>query len=308
MKRRISKEINGKKIEIPFFIPALTTVRNFHSYSNLLKVLIERNVSNFMISAYDVYSFLEEGKKHFFDFLKNNSKSIIFLDSGAYETYYLQKKNSWNNRKLIRVVNEIKPDVIVSLDLISNEPQSKIDFTIKNYEEIRKRVKDDKFLFEIVIQDIELDKIQKYLNKLPIDEKLLAICFPERNLGFSFTKRIKTLEKIVDLLKTNGWYSKVLIHLMGCSDPQLIKEYVKYGIDIFDGVHWQDSTAHHKNYHLIDYSRLLELECNCEYCSEFRKIIKNDIEMLEKHYNYYNLNHNLTFYADFMKMIRESEA
>ena len=85
---------------------------------------------------------------------------------------------------------------------------------------------------------------------------------------------------------------------MGCSTPVNMIYYAKLGIDIFDGVHWQDLILDPSNYDFQGYSNLLSLECNCDYCSKFKTLINQNYNYEEEYYNYYAINHNLNIYKN----------
>ena len=75
-------------------------------------------------------------------------------------------------------------------------------------------------------------------------------------------------------------------------------EYSKKGIDIFDGVHWQDLIINPLNGCFLGYSNLLKINCNCRYCLEYKKLINENHNNEEKYYNFYAINHNLEFYRN----------
>ena len=92
---------------------------------------------------------------------------------------------------------------------------------------------------------------------------------------------------------------------MGCSYPSSIVKYSNLGIDLFDGIHWQDMIFNPKNHEFIDFSNLMDIDCKCKYCRDFKKVINKNENFLENYYMYYALSHNLYNYKLLMRKIRK---
>jgi len=302
IKKRIHL-INKKVLETPEFIPSLTSIKCSSSYLKLLIYLINQKISHFMISAYDLYYIQSKITNPQIEQIQKN-KSLFFLDSGAFEAFHGFFSKNWNKDLLINTAKILNPDILVSLDNININSNNSFLEDLKNYDNMRYKLQENNQFYEIIIQERKIEKIKLFLENLEIDKKLLAICVPERNLGNAYKTRYKTLKTIIELIKRDFGYEEVLFHLMGCSNPLLIINYSKLGVDLFDGIHWNDSLYLPNNNKFTDLCQLFEIDCSCDYCKELIKIKKNNQEDFEKFYIYYALSHNLEQFKNLMKNIR----
>ncbi len=298
--------INKKVLQTPEFIPSITSVKNYWNYNLLLEFLSSQQISNFMISAYDIF-YLDKKTIQKLIYNLRNQIQLVFFDSGAFEYYNLVYPRKWNCAMQLDLIKRINTDVVVSLDSISNNELDPEIFENdnENYNFIRNSLQDSSVFYEFVLQGKKIEIIKKQLNKLVIDKKLLAFCIPEKNLGLSFQSRKEKLTKILDLIKKNYGYDEILFHLMGCSYPKFLFEYAKMGVDLFDGLHWHDSIYNPENNSLLDFSELLNINCNCEFCEAYRKVINETNNNSEDSYFHYALSHNLMQYKTKMNKIRE---
>lgn len=295
--------IRNKIIQTPEFIPSLTTIKNFANYDIALNFLYSQEINHMMVSAYDLF-YLQSKPS----FLGNNKEKegLIFFDSGAFEIYNSHNPNKWSLTQLIDIVNKFNPDIVVSLDNIDfNEKSS--DLEQYNYDKLRETFKRNTIFYEFVLQGRNLKEINNQLNKIDIDKNLLAICIPERNLGNEFKKRRENLEIILKLIRKEYGFDEVFFHLMGCSYPKFLSIYSKMGVDLFDGVHWNDSLFDNKRKCLRDFSELLLINCDCFYCNKYKDIVKNNRKKSEYYYNHFVYGHNLIQYKEYMKNIRMEE-
>jgi len=291
------------KINYPIFIPAITSVKNMHNYEGLIKIILNGINKAFMLSALDLkFNFinLNEILKDF----NNRKNKIFFLDSGGFEKYHLSYfKKKWLVEDLISVIIKYKPDIIVAYDEIL--PNNELNDPIPNFLETIKLIENEipkEKNFEIVIHASDINQIFLTINNLREYEKFLfAICIPERNLGNSIRTRFMKIEQICNYIKNKIEWKEIKIHLMGCSDFLHMIKYAKLGIDIFDGVHWQDLIINPATKMFQDYSSLLTVDCRCPYCLEFKQKINENYGYEEIMYNYYALNHNLFYYNSFME-------
>lgn len=59
------------------------------------------------------------------------------------------------------------------------------------------------------------------------------------------------------------------------------------------------------NNEFIDFSNLLNINCKCTFCNDFKNNINKCENFLENYYMYYALSHNLYNYKLLMKNIRK---
>ena len=297
--------IKGNKVlESPEFIPSLTSVKCSSNYVNLLDFLQNQSITHCMISAYDFYIFRKILARFNFNKLQKQG-NLFFMDSGAFEIYNNLDPKKWNNNLLIKTARKFNPDVLVSLDYIHFQDKEIFKEELKNYEIMRNRLKETQQFYEIVIQCTKMKDIKKFLNNIEVDKKLLSICIPERNLGFSFLNRYQKLHEIVNLIKIEYGFDQLLLHLMGCSLPSSIIKYSNLGIDLFDGIHWQDMIYNPSENELVDLSKFLDVDCECKFCNEFRLNKNKSEKFQENYYMYYALSHNLYNYKLLMTKIKK---
>lgn len=286
----------------PIFIPALTIVKNMHNYEELLNLLLNSETESIMLSAFDL-------SKKFNDLnplveeIKNHREKVFFLDSGGFEKFNIPYFNGdWKIDDLISIIEKIRPDIIVAYDkIVNNIEQAKSDIisSFLNTIKLSEKMVSVEKKFEVVIHSQDIEKIFSILQDLKeYDKNIYAISIPERNLGYSINIRLVLVKQITNYIKNNLNWKNIHIHLMGCSDPLLMIEYAHLGIDIFDGVHWQDLIINPLNNMFQDYSNLLNINCKCPYCTKFGDLINQNYNYEEEFYNYYAINHNLYFYKN----------
>ncbi len=307
MIKRKLKLINNKILETPEFIPSLTSIKRYDNYFDLLYYLTNQKITHFMISAYDLYYLKTEIPNEIYNQI-SNSNGLCFMDSGGFEIYTGVFSKNWNNDLLIKTAKEINSDIVVSLDKICVNPKNSFLEDLSNYNIMRNRLKDYQQFYEIVIHGKHISTIRSFLDNLEIDKKLLAICIPERNLGNSFDIRCENLKTILHLIKEEYGFEELLFHLMGCSHPLLLKKYAELGVELFDGIHWQDSLFIPTKTDFTDLSRLMDINCSCRYCYKLRDIRKINKKDFENLYMYYTLSHNLFHFKELMKNIRSGQA
>lgn len=306
MIRRKLSIINNKVLETPEFIPSLTSIKRYDNYINLLYYLTSQKITHFMISAYDLYYLKPDIPTEIFNQI-SNSNGLFFMDSGGFEIHTGVFSKNWNKDLLTQTAKEINPDIVVSLDTINIDPKNSFLEDLSNYNNMRNKLKEEQQFYEIVIHGRHFSTIKSFLNNLEIDRKLLAICIPERNLGNSFDIRYDKLKNILHLIKKEYGFEELLFHLMGCSHPLLIKKYSALGVELFDGIHWQDSLFNPSKTDFTDLSRLMDIDCSCQYCNKLRDIRKINKKEFENLYMYYTLSHNLFHFKVLMKNIRSGQ-
>ena len=291
--------------KFPIFIPSITSIKNFHNYFELVTIVLESNITAFMLSALDIAYYFKNEFERVEKIMKKKkaNEKIMFLDSGGFEKYNIPYyREHWEIKDLIRIAEKINPQIIVAFDIISNLNKNnhlKDLYLFKNTLELAEGNINVKKKFEVIIHSFNIEKIFSILQELmEYNEFIYAIGIPERNLGESIRIRLINLKQISNFIKNSlNWHS-VHLHLFGCSDPSNMIDYSKKGVDIFDGVHWQDLIVNPFNECFLDYSNLLKINCKCRYCLEYKKLINENHNNEEKYYNFYAINHNLEFYKN----------
>lgn len=289
--------------KFPIFLPSITSVKNFHNYFELLNTVLESEVEAFMLSALDINYYYNNEPELLQDITRKIKSKIIFLDSGGFEKFNIPfYKEKWEIHDLIRIADIFKPNFIVAFDIISNlyKTQKYNDLTLfQKTLELADGIINIEKKFEVIIHSFNIEEIFLFLQNLKEhDSNIYAIGIPERNLGNSIRIRLSKIKQIINYIKNSLKWDGIHLHLFGCSNPSNMIEYSKLGIEIFDGVHWQDLIINPINNSFLDYSNLLKLNCNCSFCLEFKNKINENYDYEEKYYNFYAVNHNLNFYKN----------
>jgi len=253
-----------------------------------------------MLSALDLAHYYNK-KPEIIEEIKERLKNkIFFLDSGGFEKFNIPHfEENWEVHDLIMIIEKVQPNLIVAFDVISNFYKKKELSLFRKTLQLADGIINVEKKFEVIIHSFNLGEIFQCLQKLKeYDTYIYAIGIPERNLGNSIKVRYSKIKQISNYIKNSLKWHGIHLHLFGCSDPSNMIEYSKIGIEIFDGVHWQDLIIDPLNKSFLSFSNLLKLKCECSYCLEFKKKINENYEYEENYYNFYAINHNLEIYKN----------
>ncbi|MEN6318928.1 MAG: toll/interleukin-1 receptor domain-containing protein [Syntrophaceae bacterium] len=291
----------GVLIDLPCFFPSISsTAKSTLSVIDHFEVLLNTKYPYFLISAYDIYK-LRKNKNRKINALLKKAKqqdTIMLLDSGNYERYWLDEKfldinvdDFWSEEKLISILSK-----------------SYFDFAF-NYDNLKPDANPRKIIPEIELSVINNQEMAKYPTILPIihskkPEHIPKVCkevatrleplfiaVPERELGVGIVARAKTVTLIRKELNSTGKYYP--LHILGTGNPITLLILSACGADSFDGLEWCQTAVDH-NTGLLYHSNLVD------FFLEQTPIGSLDIAYAAK-----LLSHNLTFYKNWMAMIRE---
>jgi len=115
-------ETDGKSIETPFFVPAVSSMKanwNISEYVDLIKRI---GYNSFLVSAYDVFEHKDREAlmKHL---SRNIDKQIFFLDNGNFEAYWYKDK-AWTLNKFKKILDDSYPDFSFSFDIFWKKDKS----------------------------------------------------------------------------------------------------------------------------------------------------------------------------------------
>ena len=221
-----------------------------------------------LVSAYDVYNWME--KKNYPAAIGDiiRSPCTLFLDSGNYEAsrkrdYYIRttNENGWSRDKYLETVKRVLPDIVFAYDHPNPKGKSK-DIV----EEIIKNTKGDEESLanegtpvcpivhlppnsKIPISELASEMVEKVAAYL--DPVMIAI--PERELGSGIVERAKTVREIRRSLDSLGKY--VPLHLLGTGNPISILILSAAGGDSFDGLEWCRTAADWDTWRLFHFQQ-----------------------------------------------------
>lgn len=278
----VTEILSGARVlKLPCFFASVSSVKTNFSPCEYLHFLEKFGFPTYLISAYDVISSLRTEKENtkLFPPSLSDRDSIILLDSGNYEAYWLHDMQ-WNLSSYYEAVESIDADLVLSFDDPWSRPNEigKSDHIEKNH-------------IPIIHGNPQSlpDKFSNFAEKA--DSLLIAV--PERELGDGIVQRVETLYGIRTRLDNEK--RQVRIHLLGTGNPLSILLYAAYGGDSFDGLEWCQTTVDHDSARLFHFSQRELFKCDCEACSSGDS------------YSAVTLGHNLLFYLQWMNSIREHQ-
>lgn len=305
--RKKTLTIGRSTFPLPCFFPSISSVaKSTLSVEDHLRFLIKINQPNFLISAYDIYELSINGEKKELIELINQAEekgSVVLLDSGNYEEYWLHKKlkqngmkltnDSWSEEKLKKVLNRARFHIAFSYDKLepSDDPKEVIPEIELSWMRIRKKALAMTTIAPIVhsqkAEDLPLickevaDRIQPFL-----------VAIPERELGDGIYERAKTIYEIRKALTTIGYY--VPIHILGTGNPISLTVFSACGADSFDGLEWCQTVIDHESWRLY-HSSLADLFLH-----------QTPIGSIDIGFAAKIISHNLFFYKNLMPKIQKS--
>lgn len=325
----------------PAFFPVCTqgTIKGFSS-----RELEEIGIQGILVNAYHLFLrpgtkvIKEAGGLHKFMGFPNT----IVSDSGGYQVFSLEKLRkvtasgvefqsfldgrtiSLSPVEVINIQLDLGADIILPLDECVKFPtaydyakiacQRTIDWA-RESRDVFKGGKGEPLFFGIVQGATYLDLREICLKKL-LDIEVDGIALGGLSVGESRNSRYNIISFIGDILtKENRPY---LLYFMGYGKPEDILEAISLGVDMFDCVvptrFGRTGTAFTNKGKIVvrnapfadDYSPLDE-ECSCFVCKRFsRAYLRHLINAQEMTGGYLLTYHNVWWYHNFMKQIRES--
>lgn len=276
--------LNGKKVTFPIFYPSISSVKTNYSPSNYVDFLEYFGYPNYLVSAFDIWNTKHRIKmQDNIDVMKNRSKaSIVMLDSGNYEAYWLNNRE-WNYQKYLDIIDSIEADITFSYD----DPWNKDEYQTRLLELIEKPG-----LFVPILHSSHDNLLNNFLKISELhDWSIVAI--PERELGDGIIQRANTLSDIREELEKRD--IKTSIHLLGTGNPISLLIYSACGANSFDGLEWCQTVVNPENSLLLHFSQRDLFKCDCPACTAH-----------EESFSATTLGHNLLFYMDWMKKIGTS--
>ena len=286
-------KINKKILPLPAYFPSISSFGIKFTPLDLLTFIKEHGVPRVLISAYDIHN-ADETQSLVIEILnKIKDKTIAFLDSGQFESFW-KSDDEWNFNLYISVLKKLDIDFFSTFDEITikalrlnqRNKSPKPDFEI--YDNIHKNAK-----FIPIIHGTTPTNLIENIKSNFKRKNFEIFAISERDLGFSIIEKMRIIIKVKkELLKIR---KNPIIHLLGCGHPISLMIYVLLGIDSFDSLDWIKYIVDIKSYNLLNIEFLPFLNCNCKICQI------SDFNYVER-----ALLHNLNFYESFFNSIRKS--
>jgi len=292
MQRRGQVQFNGKALLLPCFFPSVSTVKTNLAPSQYIQILQALGFPQFLVSAYDYVNSEDSERDAFLENLtraKENGSTVL-LDSGNYESFWERDPN-WTAGCFRDACRSLGPNLAFCFD--DQSPPLDRDGAA---EAAISRLDAD--LLALPGQCV-LPIVHGHSSILPhivgtvcrrVKPKMVAVA--ERELGDGITERCRTVAEIRKRL--DEFESYCPLHLLGTGNPFSILAFVLSGADSFDGLEWCQTVA--------DFStgQLSHFQHWDLYASSSPVGSASGIPYPQR-----TLAHNLVFWADFMKGVRE---
>ncbi|HXG13563.1 MAG TPA: hypothetical protein VNK25_00325 [Candidatus Nitrosotenuis sp.] len=289
--------IDKKQLVTPTYFPSISSVATRLPLEPLVQSIVRSGYPRLLVSAYDLAGLSRENYNRISRMLDRFSKENNFLltDSGSFESYWFRDKR-WNFKKYKTVVNKIKSDFFTSFD---NIPDSHADYsdilrlTHQNAKNSSKLMKDNHCI--TICHGQSPEQIQKLVKKLSTNNSELCriIAIPERSCGKTLHDKIKTVQKIRNILDNDK--TENVLHILGCGNPLSMALFAMAGADIFDSIDWSRWVVDLRSLGFTDFANLSLTDCMCKVCR-----MKNMDPILRA------ILHNLLFYQDFVLELQQS--
>lgn len=280
-------------LQLPCFFPSVSSVvKTNMAPAEYIELLGFSAQPHFLISAYDIANCDSRDREHINRAL-NKSKgngAIILMDSGNYEKFW-KKDETWKPGDFHKVAKSCENDLCFCYD--NHDPPSSTETIAEDV--VWRVVRDQKHSRGVVCPIIhgQTKLLPESAKKVAEQLLPLLVAVPERELGEGIIERIQTIKKIRKSLNDLETYCP--LHILGTGDPVSIIGYSMAGADSFDGLEWCKSVIDHETGNQHDF----------QHWDFFRHQMKRE---LPENFPYKQsvLIHNLDFYAQFMKELRNT--
>lgn len=292
--RSFSIETNGKSFVTPFFVPAISTIKTDWSISGYLGLLEKTGYPAFLISAYDIYDIDDKEERIVMKSLADcvDKGTLIFLDNGNYEAYWY-RDTTWTLNKLKKILGKVNPDFSFSFDIFWQKEKAVEEYIRETITSVAKTASMQRTGSTIALIHSDPMLFPTVVRKLVDNINPEIVAIPERELGPSIFERAQTIKRIRDEL--NKTERVIPIHILGTGDPISILIYTLCGADLYDALVWCTNCVDSKTGYLRHFSQRDFVGCNCKAC-----------RMQDIPYEIQTMTHNLIFYIDFLRKIRDS--
>ena len=278
-------------LPLPCFFPSVSSVKTNLMPVDYVELLAAAGHSQFLVSAYDIASCIEDERLRMDTALKQSKRrgNVILMDSGNYESFWKDDKD-WHPKRFHEVTGSSHYDVCFCFD--NQQPP-----------------KDSQLIAEDVVASVMRDQPNALGSVAPIvhgktsllpdailetAEQLypLIVAVPERELGEGILERTRNVCRIRKALNSLDVY--LPLHLLGTGNPLSIVAYALAGADSFDGLEWCQTVVDHQSGRLLHFQQWDLIRHQTEWG-----------QCIELPYIQSVLMHNLHFFREFMARLHK---
>lgn len=297
MSRLAALEAGNSKVPLPAFFPSVSSIKTGLlplDYIASLRAMASVT-SQFLVSAFDVQRAPSDMKAKIagllLDAIKDNT--VILMDSGNYESYWMQAQSEWEQQHFHQALREVDCTLAFGFDAQEPPPnfEEHVDLVVRRHQE-DKAVSGRAVLIPIVHGSPEM--LPRLCAAIARRTLSLAIAVPERRLGSGVFERARTVAEIRKALNATGRYTP--LHLLGTGNPISIALYAVVGADSFDGLEWCQTVVD------FDTAQLFHLS-QSDFFRQQTQWGECDLS-----FSLRTLAHNLEFFADWMARLQDAIA
>ena len=287
------EQFSGICFNSPAFFPSISSLKTLLSAEDYLAVLrsLHDIMPQFLMSAYDIAGSTSS------DFLRSqlqaaqDAGAVVLLDSGNYEAYWKEASDQWSQGDFHEILGTFPCSAAFSFD-DQNPPAD----STANLEMVVECWRADQAVAEstVVIPIIHAapDQLPELCANVAQVCNVQMVAVAERRLGGCVLKRTQSVMSIRRALDDTG--GKIALHVLGTGNPITIALYSHAGANSFDGLEWCQTVVDHDTallYHL-------------SHASFFHQ--QTDWADAEVSLDVRTLAHNLSFYADWLRLIQRA--
>ncbi len=310
-----SIDLNGIDLDLPSFMRSVSSFESQLSLEAAIESLVLMpNADPLLISAYDFYLSRQASELDFDrrDGLLQKVKDLqergcfILLDSGKYEAARTGNLKSWTEESYQEVLGFVPYTAAFCFDELV--PPNGVEENVASIVDTVARA-GNKDVVPVVHAPLLENGFRKFGSLHDIVFGVASILKPplialaERELGDGVFERMRTVRKIRGRLASLERYQP--LHILGTGNPVSIALLALAGADTFDGLEWCRTVVdrqsgllyHHQQFDFFaDQSKL-------QSGSEFVREAMADSSL---DYFFRMAIHNLDFYSEWMKELREN--
>lgn len=245
IKRLSDLRVGGKQLRLPIYFPSISSVKTAITPLEYLLVLCALKTEHFLVSSFDLHYTDPETQEQFKKKLseaKNNGLTVL-LDSGNYESYWREKRDSWSQQDFHQVLANFEFTMAFGFD----EQSPPADFMAHVRLVCERHKHDQSVNLQVPVIPIvhgNPDDLPGLCAKIVDLAAVPIIAVPERRLGEGIFARAKCISEIRKAMNSSGKY--VGLHLLGTGNPISIAIYTIAGADSFDGLEWCQTVVDHE--------------------------------------------------------------
>lgn len=283
--------IGGRALTLPVLFPSVSSVKTNLRPVDYVEVLTAIQEPQFLVSAYDIANAATGERKRLVRRLAEAAKeACLLMDSGNYESFW-HRDRTWSATRYFRVLKSSPANLAFCFD--NQRP-----------------AKDLKRAAAAVSHEVDAaQSVTNVTSVLPIvhggpadlpsrvagvasQSRPLMLAVPERCLGDGILARAATVRAIRRAL--DSVQPDCALHLLGTGNPVALAAYAIAGAQSFDGLEWCQTCADPTTGKLLHF----------QHRELVREMSRGIVAGLP--YAQATLVHNLLFFRDWMRRLRES--